>query len=166
MGYVGVVGPSVADEDDLVDAEALGRGLAERGHVVVCGGLGGVMEAVARGAARSGGVVVGLLPGTDRSAANPHVTVALPTGLGELRNALLVRSSDVVVSVGGSWGTLSEVALAMRTGVPVIALRGWQIGGTPGGAGPDDGPHRVVSVVDTLVALDALLADGHRPPAR
>ena len=131
MAYVGVVGPSSADARELEEAEALGRGLAQRGHVVVCGGLGGVMAAVARGAALAGGVVVGLLPGTDRADANPHVTVALPTGLGELRNALLVRSSDVVVSVGGSWGTLSEVALAVRTGVPVVAVGGWPVTAPP-----------------------------------
>ena len=80
MAYVGVVGPSSADERELDDAESLGRGLAQRGHVVVCGGLGGIMEAVARGAAQAGGIVVGLLPGTERTDANAHVTVAIPTG--------------------------------------------------------------------------------------
>ncbi|WP_315095389.1 TIGR00725 family protein [uncultured Cellulomonas sp.] len=148
--YVGVVGPSDAADDEVRDAEALGRGLAQRGHVVVCGGLGGVMAAVARGAADAGGIVVGLLPGTDRADANPHVTVALLTGLGELRNALLVRSSDVVVSVGGSWGTLSEVALAVRTGVPVVALRGWPLSGDPA-------LHPVTTVEEALAAVDALI---------
>lgn len=152
--YVAVVGPSGADEQVLADAEDVGRGLAERGHVVLCGGHGGVMEAVARGASGAGGVVVGLLPGTDRSAANTYVTVAIPTGLGELRNALLVRSSDVVVSVGGSWGTLSEVALAVRTGVPVVALRGWSLPGDPA-------LHPVGTVDEALTAVDALaLGDG------
>ena len=148
MAYVGVVGPSDASSDELGAAEALGRGLAERGHVVVCGGLGGVMSAVSRGAAGVGGTVVGLLPGTDRGEANPFVTVALPTGLGELRNALLVRSSDVVVSVGGSWGTLSEVALAVRTGVPVVAINGWQVA---------EGPTAVSSADEALELLDRLL---------
>jgi len=147
--YVAVVGPSAADEADLADAETVGRGLAQRGHVVLCGGHGGVMEAVARGAAQAGGIVVGLLPGTDRSTANPHVTVAIPTGLGEMRNALLVRSSDVVVSVGGSWGTLSEVALAVRTGVPVVALRGWSLPCDPG-------LHPVSTVDEALRLVDAL----------
>ena len=147
--YVGVVGPSEASADELADAEAVGRALAERGHVVLCGGHGGVMEAVARGAAQAGGIVVGLLPGSDRSAANPHVTVAIPTGLGEMRNALLVRSSDVVVSVGGSWGTLSEVALAVRTGVPVVALRGWSLPGDPS-------LHPVSTVDEALRLVDAL----------
>jgi uncharacterized protein (TIGR00725 family) len=112
------------------------------------------MAAVARGAATAGGTVVGLLPGTDRADANPHVTVALPTGLGELRNALLVRSSDVVVSVGGSWGTLSEVALAVRTGVPVIAIRGWVVGAD------DAGPREVASADEALVVLGTLLDPG------
>ena len=102
----------------------------------------------------AGGVVVGLLPGTDRSAANPYVTVAIPTGLGELRNALLVRSSDVVVSVGGSWGTLSEVALAVRTGVPVVAIGGWTLT-TAEGLGVDDGPRGVRSPEEALTLLDA-----------
>jgi len=124
-GYVSVCGPSAAEAPLLEAAEALGRGLAERGHVVICGGLGGVMTAAARGANEAGGVVVGYLPGLERREANPWVTVALPTGLGEMRNPLIVRAADVVVAVGGSWGTLSEVALAVRTGVPVISLGGW-----------------------------------------
>ena len=153
MAYVGVVGPSSADERELVEAETLGRGLAQRGHVVVCGGLGGVMEAVSRGAAEVGGVVLGLLPGTDRADANPHVSVAVATGLGELRNGLLVRSSDVVVSVGGSWGTLSEIALAVRTGVPAIGIGGWTAT-TSDGRGVDDGPRAVTSAESALALLD------------
>ncbi|WP_421735834.1 TIGR00725 family protein [Cellulomonas sp.] len=154
--YVGVVGPSDASLDELDAAEELGRGLAQRGQVVVCGGLGGVMAAVSRGAAAAGGTVVGLLPGSDRADANPDLTVAIPTGLGELRNALLVRSSDVVVSVGGSWGTLSEVALAVRTGVPVIAIGGWRMT-TADGRTPADEPHRVATADAALVLLDRLL---------
>ena len=156
MAYVGVVGPSSADQRELDDAESLGQGLAQRGHVVVCGGLGGVMEAVSRGAAGVGGVVLGLLPGTDRADANPYVSVAVPTGLGELRNGLLVRSSDVVVSVGGSWGTLSEVALAVRTGVPVIGVAGWTPTTTEGQK-VDDGPRAVTSAGAALALLDEWL---------
>jgi uncharacterized protein (TIGR00725 family) len=154
VGYIGVVGPSDASADEVATAVELGRGLAERGHVVVCGGLGGVMAAVSRGAAEAGGVVVGLLPGLSRSDANPHVTVAIPTGLGELRNGLLVRSSDVVVSIGGSWGTLSEVALAVRTGVPVVAVHGWPV--------TDDEvprPTAVSSAAEALAAVDDLFTD-------
>ncbi len=153
--HVGVSGPSDAGADEVRAAQELGSGLARRGHVVVCGGLGGVMGAVARGADEAGGVVVGLLPGDDRRAADPHVTVAVPTGLGELRNGLLVRASDVLVSVGGSWGTLSEVALAVRTGVPVIAIGGWQVTGADG-AEPPGGPQRVSTVDEALALVDGL----------
>ncbi|HLG68382.1 MAG TPA: TIGR00725 family protein [Acidimicrobiales bacterium] len=128
VAYVAVVGPGDhATEPELSDARAVGRLLARRRAVVVCGGLGGVMAAAAQGAHQEGGVVVGLLPGTDRSEGNEHLSVAVATGLGELRNGVIVRSADAVVAVGGSWGTLSEVALAVRTGVPVVALRGWTV---------------------------------------
>jgi uncharacterized protein (TIGR00725 family) len=120
--YVGVIGPGKATAQQRALSQEVGRLLAEQGHVVVCGGLGGVMEAAALGARIARGTVVGLLPGADRADGNPHLTVALPTGLGELRNGLLVRVSDAVIAVGGNWGTLSEVALAMRTGVPVVSL--------------------------------------------
>jgi len=144
MAYIGVVGPGEATADEERDAAAIGAGLAGRGHIVLCGGLGGVMAATARGVAGHGGTSVGLLPGGDRGVAAPDLTVVLPTGMGELRNALLVRCSDVVLSVGGSWGTLSEVALAVRTGVPVVALRGWSLPPAPG----------LVPVASAAAALD------------
>lgn len=124
-GYVGVVGPGAgAAAQQVALAESVGALLAREGLVVLTGGLDGVMLGAARGCAQAGGISVGLLPGHDRDDANPHSTLTLPTGLGELRNGLLVRSSDAVVAVGSSWGTLSEVALASRTGVPVVLL-GW-----------------------------------------
>lgn len=130
--YVAVVGPGHADDRELDQAFAVGRGLAEAGCTVVCGGLGGVMEAACAGAAEVGGTSLGLLPGGNRAAANPHVTVAVATGLGELRNGLIVRTSDALVAVGGAYGTLSEVALALKLGVPVIGLHTWELtrGGT------------------------------------
>jgi uncharacterized protein (TIGR00725 family) len=127
--YVAVVGPGDASEDELATADAVGRNLAERGAVVVCGGLGGVMAAVCHGATSTGGTAVGILPGHDRAAGNEWLTVAIPTGLGELRNGLVIRSADAVIAVGGTYGTLSEVALALKTGVPVIGLRTWEIDG-------------------------------------
>ena len=127
--YVAVVGPGDATPAQERDAELIGRGLAQAGATLVCGGLGGVMAAACRGAAEAGGMTVGVLPGTDRAAANPWVRVALPTGLGELRNGLVVRAADVVVAVGGAYGTLSEVALALKTGVQVIGLGTWEIEG-------------------------------------
>ncbi len=125
--YVGVAGASEPDPELIPLAEALGGWLAGSGAVVVCGGGAGVMTAVCRGARDAGGITVGILPDLDRSTANPYLTVALPTGLGEGRNFLLVRSSDALVAVGGGFGTLSEIALALRTGVPVIGLATWEL---------------------------------------
>lgn len=130
--YVGVIGPADATATDIEDARAVGVGLADAGAILVCGGLGGVMEAACRGSTENGGLTVGLLPGTDRSAGNRFLTVAITTGLGELRNGLLVRAVDVIIAIGASWGTMSEVALARRTGVPVVALRPWSVGSAEG----------------------------------
>jgi uncharacterized protein (TIGR00725 family) len=127
--YVAVIGASRPTPGDITDAEAVGRGLAERGAIVVTGGRGGVMAAASKGAARAGGLVVGLLPGLDRRDANEWVGVAIPTGLGELRNGLVVRAADSVVAVGGAHGTLSEIALALAAGTPVFGLHTWPIDG-------------------------------------
>ena len=106
-------------------AENVGRLLAELGAVVVCGGLGGVMAAAARGAKEAGGVTVGLLPGDDPGQANPHIDLALPTGLGHLRNALITRAAQVIIAMPGGPGTLSEIALGLKMGKPVIAFPHW-----------------------------------------
>jgi uncharacterized protein (TIGR00725 family) len=127
--YVAVVGPGEPQDPRLLElATEAGRLLAGRGWTVVTGGLGGVMAAAAAGAAAAGGTTVALLPGADRASASPGHTVVIPTGLGEMRNALLVRTADALLAVGGSWGTLSEIALAVRTGVPVVAVAGWDLG--------------------------------------
>jgi uncharacterized protein (TIGR00725 family) len=126
--YVGVAGASRPEPPLLDEAEVLGRRLGEAGAVVVCGGGPGVMEAVCRGAQSAGGTTIGLLPGLDRAEGNPYLTVSLPTGLGQGRNLLLVRSSDALVAVGGGFGTLSEIALALRTGIPVVGLATWSLG--------------------------------------
>jgi uncharacterized protein (TIGR00725 family) len=124
--YVAVVGPGEsASNEDVAAAHSVGRLLAEAGAIVLTGGLGGVMAAASAGATEAGGVSVALLPGDDRSVSS--ATVVIPTGLGELRNGLLVRSADAVIAVGGSWGTLSEIALAVRTGVPIVCLGGWDV---------------------------------------
>jgi uncharacterized protein (TIGR00725 family) len=102
--------------------------LAEAGAVVICGGGTGVMAAVAAGARSAGGLVVGIRPGNDRTDASPDLSVTIVTNLGEARNAVIVWSADAVIAIGGSWGTLSEVALAIRRGdVPVISLGGWRV---------------------------------------
>ena len=133
---VAVIGPGdTADEELLSDAETVGAGLARLGAVVVTGGLGGVMAAASRGAKAAGGQVIGMLPGTDPATANEWVDVAVPTGLGQGRNLLVVRSARVVVAVGGSWGTLAEIALARRLDIPVVSLHGWTVDGPVDGDG-------------------------------
>jgi len=125
--YVAVVGPGEASPEQLAMAEQVGGELARRGAVVVSGGMGGAMEAACRGARQAGGTTVGILPGFDRAAANEFVDVALPTGLGEARNALVVRAADVLIAVGGGFGTLSEIALALKSGKRVIGLDTWEL---------------------------------------
>src|SRR4051794_41645128 len=125
--WIAIVGPGSAESPELEAAEEAGAAVAEAGAGVVCGGLGGVMEAACRGARSRGGLTLGLLPGLDREAANGWVVVAVPTGLGEARNALVVRAADAVVAVGGGWGTLSEIALALKAGIPVIGLGTWEV---------------------------------------
>lgn len=125
--YVAVVGAADADATLARLAERVGRLLGEAGAVIVCGGLGGVMAAACRGARGAGATTIGLLPGADRTAANEHVEIALPTGVGELRNGLIVRAADAVVAIGGAHGTLSEIGFALRTGVPVVGLHTWEL---------------------------------------
>jgi uncharacterized protein (TIGR00725 family) len=109
------------------DAERVGRAVARAGAVLLCGGLSGVMEAASRGAAEAGGTVVGLLPGFSRADANRWVTIPIVTGMDQARNVILVRSSDVVIALGGMYGTLSEIALALKFGTPVIGLGTWRL---------------------------------------
>lgn len=144
--YIAVVGASTANEAELAAAETVGRTLAEAGATVITGGRTGVMEAASRGAAQAGAVTIGLLPGSDRSEANPHVTVALPTGLGELRNGLIIRAADAVVAVGGAYGTLSEIALALRAGVPVVGVNTWQIDGIERATTPTEAAARALEL--------------------
>jgi uncharacterized protein (TIGR00725 family) len=128
--YVAVVGAGEgATEAQCALAEDVGAGLAEAGVIVVTGGLGGVMEAACRGARSRRGTTVGLLPGFDRTAANGWVDIALPTGLGELRNGLVVRAADALVAIGGGPGTLSEIALGIKAGRTVVGLGTWEMPG-------------------------------------
>ena len=126
---ISVIGGGSVDEATAAVAEAVGREVADRGHEVVCGGLGGAMAAACRGAAGADGRTIGILPGTDRSAANPHVDVALATGLGDARNALVVLNGDGVVAVDGGPGTLSEIGLALVYGRPVAGLDTFDVEG-------------------------------------
>jgi uncharacterized protein (TIGR00725 family) len=125
--YVAVVGSGSCSPQEAAVAERVGALLARAGALVICGGLSGVMEAACRGARAEGGLTVGILPGSDRAAANPHVAVAIATGLGELRNGLVVRAADAVIAVGGEFGTLSEIGFALKLGKRVVGLATWEL---------------------------------------
>jgi len=124
---LGVIGAGQCSSDEAAVAEEVGRLIARAGATLVCGGLGGVMEAACRGARSAGGLTVGLLPGLDRAGANRWVELALPTGLGETRNTLIVRAAQALIAIGGEYGTLSEIGFALRTRTPVFGLGTWQL---------------------------------------
>jgi uncharacterized protein (TIGR00725 family) len=145
--YVAVVGPGEASSQEVALAEEVGAGLAALGAVVVTGGLGGVMEAASRGARSRHGATVGILPGADREAANGWVEIAIATGLGELRNGLVVRASDALVAIGGGHGTLSEVALALKLGRPVVGLGTWAVHGVDEVSTPAEAIDRIARVL-------------------
>jgi uncharacterized protein (TIGR00725 family) len=124
---IGVLGPGTATPITLALAQEVGAEIARRGAILVCGGLGGVMDAAARGAKNTGGLTVGILPGVDSREANESIDIPVVTGMGEARNLLVVRSSNVVIAIAGSFGTLSEIALAMKINVPVVGLGTWEL---------------------------------------
>lgn len=127
---IAVIGKGTPDDELQPLAEGVGRRIAEAGAVVVCGGMGGVMEAASRGAREAGGDVIGIVPGEDRADANPYVTHAVATGIGNARNLAVVASGDAVIAIGGEWGTLAEIGFARRLGKRVAALRSWTVSGT------------------------------------
>ena len=163
---IAVCGPAEASEQEFEHAREVGSLLAQRGVVVICGGYGGVMAAVSAGAREAGGTVVGVLSRADREDANPDVPIAIPTGMGQARNVVIVNSADAVIAIGGSWGTLSEIALALRRGAaPVVCLGGWRVSSDDGRPAPA-GPVYVQTpqeAVDTAMA--ALRSDQNDEPA-
>jgi len=124
---VAVIGSSSCSEEEARLAEAVGERLAQRGAAVICGGLGGVMEGVCRGARSQGGLTVGILPGEDPGVANPWVDIPIATGVGYGRNMAVVKSAGAVIAIGGNYGTLSEIAYALKSGIPVIGLNTWAL---------------------------------------
>jgi hypothetical protein len=126
---IAVIGGSVADEQSLQAAFRIGELIAEKGGILICGGLGGVMEAASRGAKHKGGLTVGILPGSSYKEANPYIDLALATGLGHTRNSLVALNADVIIAIDGRYGTLSEIALGKIYGKPVIGLNTWKITG-------------------------------------
>ncbi len=135
---IAVVGGATCSDQEAAWAQEVGRLLAQRGYGVVCGGRGGVMAAACQGANQMGGVTVGLLPGEDIREANPWVQIAIPTGIGEARNALVARAGQGVIAIGGGYGTLSEIALALKWGKKVAGLGTWAIEGVYAAASPQD----------------------------
>lgn len=125
--YVTIVGSGTATAELYEQAREVGRFVAERGGIVVCGGLGGVMEAAARGATEAGGVAIGILPNEDRGRANRHLSYSISTGVGQARNLAVACSGDAVIAIGGEYGTLSEIGLALKVGRPVVALGSWNL---------------------------------------
>lgn len=125
MKMIGVIGAGSCDKEIYDQAQKVGEGIAGMGATLVCGGLGGVMEGACRGASEAGGKTVGILPGPDRSHANPYVTIPIVTDLGHARNILIVRSSDLLIAISGGYGTLSEISIALKLKKPVIGLSTW-----------------------------------------
>jgi len=127
---IAVIGNSSCSSDEAKSAETVGALLAQQGVTVMCGGLSGVMQAVCRGAKSKGGLTVGILPGQDSSTANPWVDIPVVTGIGEARNVAVVKSAQAVIAIGGGYGTLSEIAYALKSGIPVIGLNTWSLSRT------------------------------------
>jgi len=125
--YIGVAGGSRCNQGTYQVAEEVGRKIAENAAILVCGARGGVMEAAAKGAKSAGGVTLGILPGLNKEEANVYIDYVFPTGLGQARNIIVVLSSDVLIAVGGEFGTLSEIALALKYGIPVVSLESWPL---------------------------------------
>lgn len=125
--YIGIIGGQFCSEEEERIAYEVGSLVARRGAVILCGGLGGVMEAACKGAKEAGGTTIGILPGPFRGDANPYVDHAIATDMGQARNAIIVRSADAVIAVGGEYGTLSEIAMALKMGKKVVAISSWEI---------------------------------------
>jgi len=125
--FIAVIGGSQASKEEVKLAEKVGRELAKQGATLVCGGLGGIMEAACRGAQSEGGVTIGILPGESRQVANPFVQIPIVTGIGHARNLAVVKSAQAVIAVDGSYGTLSEISYALDSGIPVIGLNTWSL---------------------------------------
>ncbi|HEY6653707.1 MAG TPA: TIGR00725 family protein [Solirubrobacterales bacterium] len=145
---ISVIGAAESEEEIFRAAEEVGRRIAEAGAVLICGGRGGVMEAASRGAAEAGGTVIGVLPTLSPGDANPYVTHAVATGIGEARNLAVVASGEAVIAVGGEWGTLSEIAHARKIGRPVVAFQSWTLrnrAGTDLGIVEAETPEQAVS---------------------
>ena len=148
---IAVIGGNQATAEEASLAEEVGRELARRGAVLVCGGLGGIMEAACRGAASEGGLTIGILPGNSSEAANPYVRIPIVSGAGYARNIAVVKSAQAVIAIGGSYGTLTEIAYALQSNIPVIGLKTWAISQN------DQIDNSIVAADDPIEAVDIAL---------
>jgi uncharacterized protein (TIGR00725 family) len=152
---IAVVGGNEAASSVLDVAEAVGRAIAERGHVLVCGGRGGVMEAACRGAKAAGGLTVGILPGDDLDDANDYIDVPVITGMGSARNIIVARTANAIIAAGGSYGTLSEIAFGLMLGRPVVGIGTWEL---RDGSGREAPIVRVDSAKEAVQRCEELVA--------
>lgn len=150
--FIAVVGGNSCSDDICAVAEEVGKELARRNIVMICGGLRGVMEAACRGAAAEGGVTVGILPGNDRKKSNDYVSIPIVTGIGHARNSIVVRSAQAVIAIDGNYGTLSEIAYALQCGIPVVGLNTWAL--SKGGRSE----HTIIVAENAIDAVDRAIA--------
>lgn len=147
-GQIGVIGGGTCSPEIYEIAQEVGRKIAQNGFSLVCGGLGGVMEAACRGARETGGTTIGILPTTNKEDANPYCDLVIPTGLGHARNVLVVHASDALIAVDGEAGTLSEIAIALKVGKPIVGLKTWNLEGRVPLA--KDGREAITMIMDML----------------
>jgi uncharacterized protein (TIGR00725 family) len=149
--FISIIGGFPCSAEEASMAEAVGRELARRSAILICGGEGGVMESACKGAQAEGGITIGVLPGNSRKTANPYVTVPIVTGIGAARNIIVVKSAQAVIAIGGGYGTLSEISFALKNGIPVIGLNTWAFS-------RNNQPDRSVIITeDPLAAVDLAL---------
>jgi uncharacterized protein (TIGR00725 family) len=147
---IAVIGAGTADVATVKEAEEIGRLIAKRDAILICGGLGGVMEAAAKGARSEGGITVGVMPQNEKRSANPFITIPVATGFGEGRNVIIARTADALIAIGGEYGTLSEIAFGLKMGKPVIGLRTWEVRGIIQAKGTGDAVEKAFQMLDEL----------------
>jgi uncharacterized protein (TIGR00725 family) len=162
--FITVIGESDASPKVRKTAQEVGRLIARAGAVLVCGGLKGVMEAAARGAKSAGGLTIGILPGSKREEANPYIDIPIVTGLGYARNKIVVKTGQVVIAIGGKYGTLSEIGFALGYGIPVVGLNTWEL--IHGGGKVDQGIVYVRTPEEAVKTAFKLIKKSYKPRTR
>ncbi|GAB4332132.1 MAG: TIGR00725 family protein [Calditrichia bacterium] len=148
MAIIGVIGGNECTPEIADQAEKMGALIALQGHLLVCGGGGGVMLAAAKGCVLAGGTTLGILPGTNKAEANPYISIPIVTGMGIGRNVIIARTADVLVAIDGKYGTLSEIAYGLQLGKPVIALNSWAIPGVQTFSSVEEAFRRIMEILN------------------